>query len=557
MKGCSETPPGPDAAAGGGDCPEIPERRVPLPGCENLPEGPGIYRFLDADEGLLYVGKALNLRRRVLSYFGRPQTPKTRLMLGLAARVEVVLTRTEQEALLLEANQIRETQPRYNIDLKDDKGFAYLGLTREAFPRLRLVRRVTEAKKWELFGPFVSGTERNRLQRLLIRLFRLPTCHHFPLRPCLRHQMGLCDAPCAGLLDAEAYALRIASVRSVLRGDTHELEARWKVEMEEASAQLDFERALELRERLEALEHLRERQRVQNQRRLDEDVLVWSRGDDGVWGMLFPVRRGILGLPETWSLPPGAELEREEYLLAYYQNHPVPHELIVEAPLPGELVQDLEEIRGASLLVTIPQRGRKKDLVDLARENLRQRRETQSGTLLGLARDLDLPRPPRRMECIDISHLGGRDAVASLVVFEQGRPQKKAYRRYRIRTFEGNDDTRAMGEVVRRRVRRMLEEDGPCPDLVLIDGGVPQLHAAERALEEMGVMLPLAALAKREELLYRPGREEPIRLDDRDAGLRMLRYLRDEAHRFAGAYQRILRHRQAGQNRGVGREEAE
>jgi excinuclease ABC subunit C len=548
----------------------------------DLPQGPGCYMFRAADGDVLYVGKARSLRSRVRSYFQAPARlpAKTAAMVGRAARLEVITTQSEVEALLLENTLIKRHRPRYNILLRDDKTYPYLKLTAEAFPRLMLVRRVRNDGA-RYFGPYASaGAVRDTL-RLLRRVFPMRTCtpHKFRTarRPCLEYHIHRCPAPCVGLIAPEAYAELVEGVRQFLEGKSDVVRRRLSAQMEEASRTLAFERAAELRDLLRSVERLGERQEVVRLRGADEDYLGLARHGRSAAVTVLQVRAGKLVGRETYFLTADADAADSAVLSAFIgQYYPMAPAWPREVCVPTVAFEEREGIeallghgpigggRGARLHV--PRRGDKARLMALAADNARwaieeeRLRETRAGAPLEeLRRALDLPAPPRRIEGYDISNFQGTDSVASMVVFVDGRPAKGEYRRFRIRTVVGADDFASHAETMTRRLeryeaeRRAVEtgtlrpEDAKflrLPDLVLIDGGRGQLSAVRAVMRRMGMAhIPTFGLAKEEELLFREGQGEPIRLPRDSPGLRLLQAVRDESHRFAITHHRQLRSR--------------
>ncbi len=510
-----------------------------------IPRQPGCYLFSDEQGRVIYIGKAKELRRRVSSYFKRRDLdPKTQVLVSHIHSVQTIVTSREEEAFLLENNLIKRHQPKYNIDLKDAKSFATLRLTAEDFPRLVISRRRQEDGRH--FGPFVSAEQRDEVMRFLVRVFRLRTCRKLPKKPCLRFHIGLCPAPCAGKISLPAYRERIARVVEVLAGRGGALIHQLGEEMARHAAAEEYEAALELRDQIAALERLAERQAVQRVARGSEDVLQYAVGGGEVFLLLFHVERGTLCRREEFQFA-GSEDTVEEFLSRYYAENPVPKELILPRRPDDGLVAYLRRL--GVRRVTVPLRGGKRQLLALARLNLDSVFFAGDRRQHELRERLDLPDPPETIDCVDISHLSGTAMVGSLVRFRHGKPDKAGYRRFRIKTLSGVDDPAAIAEVVRRRFTRLVGEGTPLPDLLVIDGGETQLTAARRELEACGVRVPVIAIAKRFEEIYRPGVRAPLRLDARDPALLLLRAIRDEAHRFAIAYHRLLRQKAATQGR--------
>jgi len=538
-----------------------------------LPRRPGVYLFRDDDGELIYVGKAKSLRERVRSYFRAEarQDPRLRRLVGDIAAVETILAGSEAEALLLESTLIRENTPRYNLQLRDDKSYPYVKVTvQEPFPRVLVTRRL-ESDGSRYFGPFTNVKSMRRALRLIKSTFTVRSCdwplpERGPDRPCLDYHIDQCKAPCVGWQSQQDYREMIDQILEILAGRTASLRSRIEREMREASDALEFERAAELRDVLKGLEVLRRRQTTVDFRGGDRDVLgIASDADGGTCAVLLRVRDGhLLGrdarfLRDATDAPMrglvGAAI-RDFYLPAA----DVPDEILVSA-LPEDLealAEVLSDRHGARVDIVRPQRGQKRRLVELAEQNARHLAEERSlepepdgageapAAARSLATALGLPSPPRSIVCFDISTLGGRDSVGAAVWLRDGKPDRSGYRRFRIReTPDGDtDDYAMMQEVVGRYFHRRIAEEGALPDLVLIDGGKGQLGAALQGLESAGASdVPVAALAKRLEEIYRPGRELPVRLRASDPALHWLQRARNEAHRFAVGYNRRLRRR--------------
>ena len=509
---------------------------------DQLPQRPGCYIFRDARNRPLYVGKALNLRHRVSSYFhsGDPG-PRIRRMLQQARSVDTLVTHNEVEAILLENTLIKKHQPRYNVDLKDAKTYAWLRITSEGFPRI-ITARGTEGRG-QYFGPFVSGLARNEIRAALNNIFGLRTCRRMPKRPCLRFQLGTCCAPCTGAVSRKEYALRVQDARQVLKGRVESLIRRLESRMLDASGKLRYEYALQLRDRISALRRILERQQVQKARRTEADIIHLMERDGRYLLMRFGIRRGVLENKEEFIFEAGGDV-LEEFLSRYYTERPVPREIILPTALSAGMAQWLRHRRNGAVTLTVPLRGDKRHLLDLVETNLRASLFGEADTLGELKELLDLDRIPFTIECFDISHLQGTAMVASMVRFVNARPDPGSYRRFRMKTITGINDPAAIAEVVDRRYRRLLKEEADLPDLVVVDGGATQRSAAETVIRGLGMNTMVIGLAKREESIFTAHLAEPLLLDRRRPALRLLQRLRDESHRFALAYHRLLRSRE-------------
>ena len=528
----------------------------------DLPAQPGCYIFRGAGGEILYVGKAKSLRDRVRSYTQSPQglTPKIAQMAAEAADVEVILTGSEVEALILENNLIKKERPRFNTDLRDDKNFPYLKLTvKDPFPRLVLVRRARPDGSL-YFGPYLPASNARRSMRMVARFFGVATCHErldgSRPRPCLYYQLAQCLGPCAGLAKPEEYRQSVRDAELFLQGRGRALLDSLEGKMEAASRDLEYERAAHCRDLIRTIRASMEKQHMASAGLEDQDFLHLHREGAEAVAQLFVMREGLVQARREFTLE-GVE-EEDAALMAqvlerYYGGEgDVPREVYVGIEPSGRaLIEEwLSGIRGTHVPVRVPRRGVKQKFMETVKRNARLAFESRfrsphthgAQVLEALQETLGLPEIPFRIEAFDVSHIQGSETVASMVVWEGGRPKRADYRRFRIRTVEGVDDLASVAEVVTRRYARVLKEGRQLPDLALIDGGEGQLEAAVGALHGIGVAsIPLASIAKREELLHLPGRKDPIRLDPSSPILHLIQRIRDEAHRFAIGYHRALR----------------
>jgi excinuclease ABC subunit C len=484
-----------------------------------LPDRPGVYLFRDARAQVIYVGKAASLRGRVRSYFheSRPRDPKTEALVRHAADLETVVTDNELEALMLEANLVRKHRPRYNIILRDDKHYPFLRLTtNEEFPRLLVARRVQNDGA-QYFGPFYPATAMRETLRLTRQLFPLRTCSITIdgrlERPCIQYAIHRCNAPCTGWETREGYARTVREVQRFLEGRDEDLAARLTQEMEAAAAELKFERAGVLRDQIQSLNKVRERQKIISTEEVDQDVLGVVRQGDDACVELFFVRRGRLLGQEAFFFDRVAGWTDGEILSAFVRQFyrravlPAAEVLLSEEPPDTTLVAEwLSSLAGHRVTLAAPQRGGKREFVALAEENaalalqnhLLSRDDRQQVVLEELRRALGLAAAPNRIEGYDISNIQGSEQVGSMVVWENGGLKKDDYKRFKIRTVQGADDFASLAEVLRRRFGRALEEGSTLPDLVLIDGGRGQLNAGLSVLQDLGLdYLPVVSLAKR------------------------------------------------------------
>ena len=505
----------------------------------NIPDNPGCYLFRDSSNRIIYVGKAKNLRKRVKSYFQKNELdPKTEAMTQKIDSVDFIVTDNEVEALILENNLIKKHSPRYNIDLKDSKRYAYIELTDEDFPRLLIARRKEGGGKY--FGPFVSAAARDYILSALRKSFQIRTCKRMAKKPCLRHQIELCQAPCIGNISKVEYSERIRSVELILKGKTNEFIKSKTREMKLASDKLDFERALVLRNQIGAIERLKEKQLMELQKRYDEDIINYIIKDGRVYLILFNIYKGILENKQEFEFETSANF-LDDFLVQYYSENAVPAELILPQEIDDALISFLRVKRNGTVNVKVPKIGERKQLLELVLKNIELSFFSEVEALEALKNELNLPAIPAVIESFDISHLSGTSTVGSMVQFKNAKPAKSNYRRFKIKTVDGIDDVGAIAEVVRRRYTRLVKEESELPDLIVIDGGIGQLNSALAELRKLGLLIPILSIAKKFEEVYVPGLTFPLRLDRRSKALKLIQQVRDEAHRFAISYNRLLR----------------
>jgi excinuclease ABC subunit C len=528
----------------------------------HLPESPGVYLWKDAEGTVLYVGKAKRLRSRVRSYLGPDVTDhlKTAALVRQFADVDTIVVPSEAHALILEANLIKEYKPRFNITLRDDKSYPYIKVTvQEPFPRVFVTRRVVN-DGGRYFGPYTDVGAMRRALNVVKRIFTVRSCNYdmpaeMPERPCLDYFIKRCKAPCVYLQTQAEYASMIDEVVLFLEGRSDEVTRRVRERMDDASARLDFERAAELRDVLVHLENMEEPKVVLRVEGGDRDVIGFARDGEDACVTILRIRDGkLLARDHTFverieGEPDGAVLTA--YLAgSYLPSRERAPELLVPFDVEDrDLLQ--ESLTGTT--IHVPQRGPRRELVDLAEQNARhlleelkltsfETEERASNPVYELAREVGLERLPRAMVCFDISTAQGTDTVGSMVWFDNARPKRAEYRKFRVKTVEGTDDFASMREVVTRYFQRRSEEGKTLPDLVVIDGGKGQLAAARAALDELGLhTVPTISLAKRDEEVFLVGRSEALRLPRRSPALRLLQQARDEAHRFAVTYNRKRR----------------
>ncbi|MBE5787284.1 MAG: excinuclease ABC subunit UvrC [Clostridiales bacterium] len=537
-----------------------------------LPDSPGCYLMKEQGK-IIYVGKAVNLKNRVRSYFhGRDHTPKVAAMVSHIDDFDIMLCRTNLEALILECNLIKLHKPYYNILLKDDKHYPYIRLDlSDPFPKVTLARRQSQDGA-KYFGPFIGATAVREVLETLRKLFPLRTCNlAFPLkskkRPCVNYEIGRCLGPCGGMCTEAEYRQVVQKVLHFLGGKYQEITASLQKEMLEASKNLQFEKAARIRDQMRDIEGLMQRQQAIQTSGAEQDVFALAQDDLDAMAQVLYIRGGKMVGGDSFPLPrEGKEHPGEvlfDFIIQYYDERKPAREVICPA-LPGEIGQDLEawlrEKRGSACTLTIPQRGDKRALTLLAEKNARDALEKRNakkqiqhertvGACESLAEALGMENVPRRIEGFDISNTQGVLSVASMVVFIDGRPAPKEYRHYRIKTVEGANDFASMNEVLGRRFRRAMSDDPkekwPLPDLVLIDGGPVQLQFAREAMLETGADVPMFGLAERLEEIFLPGQAESLLLDRHSPALHLIQRIRDEAHRFAITHHRGLRTKQS------------
>jgi len=532
-----------------------------------LPLSPGVYLYKDSGGRVIYVGKAKSLRLRVRSYFSddRLADVKTGTLISEAIDVDYILVDNEKEALALENNLIKQWQPRFNILLRDDKTYPYIKLTAEKYPRVYVTRRLRKDGA-TYYGPYFPGNLAHRLVHFVHRHFLVPSCKvdltRYHPKPCLQYHIHRCLGPCVeGLTTDEAYGRAVCHVRLFLEGRHGDLAAELRVRMEAASEATRFEEAASLRDLLATAEELDERQKMAAAKGADVDIFAVYAEPPLVALNVFHLRNGQIVDRREYFWEDQEEFDEPQFFSAllkqiYLDQRYVPG--IIHVPVDFEDRQALEELlsemRNRKVEIHTPQRGQKKALLDLVGTNAKHSFDARFRVLKPSSRAiqealqdaLNLPEPPKRIECFDISHIQGTDKVASMVVWEDGRMKKSDYRKFIIRTVVGNDDFASMREVVTRRYSRLQQEKQPMPGLVLIDGGIGQLHSAAEALEAIGIInQPLASIAKREEIIYVYGQEdEPIVLDRFSPILHLVQSIRDEAHRFAVTFHRTRRNAQ-------------
>jgi excinuclease ABC subunit C len=529
-----------------------------------LPLLPGVYLYKDAHGDVIYVGKAKNLRARVRNYFSdeRLADSKTGTLMSEARDIEYILVDNNKEALALENNLIKQWKPRFNILLRDDKTYPYIKLTNEKYPRVYVTRRLLKDGA-SYYGPYFPGNLAHRLVSFIHRHFKIPSCKvdftRTHTHPCLEFHIHRCLGPCVqGLTTDEQYAAAVQDVRLFLEGRLKDLAGDLDRRMHQAAESTRFEEAAALRDLISTVQEMEEKQKIAAAEGENIDIFGYYAEPPMVAANLFHLRNGRVVDRREYFWEDVADFEAPEFFSSLLKQLYLDQQYIpsrIHVPVDFEDREVLEELlsekRGRKVEIQTPQRGQKKALLALVETNskhafhqrFRVMEPSQKAIQESLQDALGLPEPPKRIECFDISHIQGTDKVASMVVWENGRMKKADYRKFIIRTVIGNDDFASMREVVTRRYSRLQQEHKPFPSLILIDGGLGQLHAAVEALESIGVInQPVASIAKREEIIYVYGQEnEPIQLDHHSPVLHIVQKIRDEAHRFAVTFHRTRR----------------
>ncbi len=528
----------------------------------SIPTEPGVYRFFNEEGKVIYVGKAKNLRHRLASYFGekKHQYFKTLTMVRNAHHFEFTIVESEQDALLLENTLIKQIQPRYNVNLKDDKSYSYICIKNERFPRVFLTRRVIRDGS-TYFGPYTSKAKVKEILDIVKKLFPLRTCS-LPLNPqpiaagkykvCLEFHIKNCLGPCEGLESEETYNARIDQVRNILKGNFRGVINHLKSQMDVLAADMEFEKAHQLKEKLDLFEDYQAKSMVVSQQLRDLDVFSIATDETHAYVNYLKIAQGTIINSYTQELQKNLNEDEGELLTFTIDRLREKFNSVTEEIIVPFKVQLLD----SSLTQTIPQRGEKKELLDLSlknvkyfllqkqREKMNNIKQTPSERILGkLQQDLRMKIPAMHIECFDNSNIQGSNPVASCVVFRNAKPSKRDYRHFHVKTVEGPDDFASMREIVERRYKRMLDENQKIPDLIIIDGGKGQLSAAMEALTLVGIhdQVTVIGIAKKLEEIYFPGDSIPLYIDKKSESLRLIQQIRNEAHRFAITFHRNTR----------------
>ena len=516
----------------------------------NLPGKPGCYIFKDKNNNIVYVGKAKNLKKRISSYFRKDIVdPKTQKLVDGIDSLDFIITPDEIAALLLESKLIKQHKPKYNIILKDDKSFAYIKITNEEFPRIVVVREknILWGEK-NLFGPYISGNARRETVRLLNKIFLLRVCKKLPKRACILYHLHQCSAPCIKKISRDEYLENVKKAKMVLSGETGELIRILGNEMKNFSKNEQYELAKNRRDQILALEYISKKPGIALRKTYDQDVINYIIDKDVVFLQLFNIHKGVISNRNDFVIE-NNELGimnhgfLKKFIQQYYFSNAIPQEIIIPKDFSEKnlIEKYLKILAKRKVKITVPKAGSKIQLLNVLKENIISKHELGEKNLVELRDTLLLPNYPLVIECFDVSNLGNQNIVGSMVQFREGKPDTSNYRRFKIKTVQGQSDFDSMKEIVYRRYYRLKMEKSQLPDLVVIDGGKPQLTAALMSLKDLGLIIPTIALAKQEEEIYTADAMFPIQLAKNNSALLMLQRVRNEAHRFAIQYHRLLR----------------
>ncbi len=557
---------------------------------ESLPATPGVYQFKDKHGSLLYIGKAQSIRSRVRHYFqNRPTgSPRLDLMISKIHDLDIILTDSDVEALILEANLVKQFNPRYNVRLKDDKSFPYIVITREPYPRVFVTRQIKRDGS-RYFGPYTDVKTMRYALKTIRDIFRIRSCNYYiddefirqkKARICLDYHIKKCDGPCEGLISEKSYNDMINQVEALLKGRTENLKRRFEDEMQRLSGELQFEEAADFRDKIKALDVYSEHQKVEGAENIDRDIFVTAAEDDDACGVVFKIREGKLIGRQHFYLDnvegkPESEILEKLIESFYLKDTYIPPEVMISGDIENSdmLRRWLSEKVDyeVALLRETNENDEKlirmfklnaKFLLDELKIQRKKRGEFIPKSIQSLQKDLRLQTPPMRIECFDVSNIQSSDIVASMVCFDSAKPKKSEYRKFKITGLDHPDDFASMKQAVHRRYKRVLEEQMQIPDLIVIDGGKGQLSSALAALRELEITdVPVIGLAKRLEEIYIPGVSDPQTLPKTSPSLRLLQRIRDEAHRFAVTYHRQVRSKRTMQSdldlvEGIGKKRA-
>ena len=464
-----------------------------------LPNEPGCYLYKNKRGTVIYIGKAKNLKKRVSSYFNKNFRFKNKALVENIEKVDFIVTNNEIEAFLLENNLIKKYKPRYNINLRDSKRYAFIEETNDIYPMFK-ISRINKSKN-RLYGPYVSARLRDYLLDIINKTFQLRTCKRLPKKECLRYSLGICSAPCINKITKENYLKDVDSARKVLSGKTDELIKNLEKEMKDYSSKKNYELALICKQKIDSLNLLKERQNVEKQKTYNEDIINFKISEDKVYLLVFNINQGLLENKQEFIFDVKEDLF-EEFLNRYYSENEIPSKIILPCDIEESLKLYIQSKTEKKIKFIVPIKGELKDLLELVNKNIEINFFGKIETLKELKKLLNLPQVPYIIECFDISHLSGTNIVASMVQFRNGLPSKENYRRFKLKSVSQNDDFASMKEVIHRRYSKLLLEKREFPDLILIDGGKGQLSIALEVLKSLNLKIPVISLAKKLEEIY-------------------------------------------------------
>ena len=504
-----------------------------------IPKEPGVYIFRNEKRKILYIGKAKNLRSRLKIYFSKSVKPvKTQKMISKIKEIDWIIVKNEVEALLLENKLVKKNIPKYNVTLKDSKTFAYIALSKEKYPRIFSSRKTSS--KQESFGPYTSGYKRRELQGVIVKIFKLRVCKKIPKRACLNYHIGLCNAPCIGKITKEEYEENVKQARSFLNGNYIQTMELLKTQMQSASKIKNYELALEYRNQIDSIKLLTQSQVVDLEKRYDQDIFAFKQFEEKMLVVQMGVRKGVLIGKKEYALETQSQI-KQEFLKEYYSYNKIPNEILINKTCWSNkdekkyLETYFSTLSGQPVRLKVPKIGNDFLIVKLAEKNI-ESALVENKTLVDLQNLLNLPVLPKIIECFDVSNTGQEHIVAGMVRFSNGKPDKKNYRRFKIKTVQKQDDISSINEVIYRRYNRLLKESKQLPDLILVDGGSGQVLAANNALKSLGLQVPLIGLAKKHEEIFLPNETTPQCIDKKSRLMLLLMKIRDTTHNYAIKY---------------------
>ncbi len=508
---------------------------------KEIPQNPGVYIFKDYQNKVIYIGKAKNLKKRVSSYFqNKDHDKKTKELVSQIDDIDFFITDNEVEALILESRLIKENKPKYNIELKQGERYAYIKITSEKFPRILTARKID--KKGKFYGPYTLGAQRSVTVRAINKIFKIRTCKKLPKKECLLYHIGQCTAPCIGMISKEDYNKNVEHAKMLLEGKSRSLLEKLHNEMKGSSQNLKFEHAKVLRDQLRAIEHIAgQEQKVDLIKTYDQDIIAISSSSKQQSITMFNISRGVITKKRDFKFEGEQKDLLDSFLKTYYTKNNIPSEIVLpHQPQDKAILKYLQEISSKKVYFNVPKKGDKLKLLRLAQKNA-YLNISASSALQELQDRLKLLEFPHTIECFDISTIQGKHTVGSMVYFKDQKEDKSNYRKFEIKTVGSQDDFASIAEIVKRRYTRLLEEKKELPNLIVIDGGKGQLHAALKELDKLNIQIDIIGLAKRLEEIYIPGLSHPIRLEENSKALLLLKKIRDETHRFAITYHRLKR----------------